>query len=350
MRPLHVKKRPTKPLDGIKRKAVEMSQAARVKLGYFPSGSRIPLVIEPAVDGVNLLAWAVGHQAYIDDLLWQHNALLFRGFGVHTVEAFEAFVRLTSAGEPLDYRDRSTPRTTKGNRIYTSTIHPADQRINPHNEGTYWLRWALKLYFCCIKAADQGGETPLVDVRNVYRRLDPAIRARFQEKHMMLTRNYNDGFGLPWQDVYQTEDKAVVESYCREHAIAYEWKEGDRLRTHQIRPAIRRHPKTRELVWFNHVAFFHDTTLEPSLRESLLAEFAIDGLPYNTYYGDGSAIEADVVEHIRQAYAAEKVMFPWRKGDVLLLDNMSIAHAREPYVGDREIVVSMTEAYAGTES
>ena len=69
----------------------------------------------------------------------------------------------TSNGELLEYRDRTTPRTTEGNRIYTATVHPADQTISPHNEGTYWIRWAMKLYFCCLKAPHRGGETPLAD-------------------------------------------------------------------------------------------------------------------------------------------------------------------------------------------
>jgi alpha-ketoglutarate-dependent taurine dioxygenase len=37
-------------------------------------------------------------------------------------------------------------------------------------------------------------------------------------------------------------------------------------------------------------------------------------------------------------------MFPWQQDDVLLLDNMSMAHAREPYAGERNVVVAMTEA------
>jgi hypothetical protein len=37
------------------------------------------------------------------------------------------------------------------------------------------------------------------------------------------------------------------------------------------------------------------------------------------------------------------VQFPWREGDVLMLDNMLIAHARNPYAGERKIVVAMGE-------
>lgn len=98
----------------------------------------------------------------------------------------------------------------------------------------------------------------------------------------MLVRNYNDGFGLSWQDVFQTENKADVEVYCKKTNVELEWKEGGRLRTRQVRPSVQKHPSTGEPVWFNHAAFFHVTSLEYSVQEALLAEFGIDGLPYNT--------------------------------------------------------------------
>ena len=34
--------------------------------------------------------------------------------------------------------------------------------------------------------------------------------------------------GLPWQDVFQTADKAEVEAYCRDNRIQFEWKGDER--------------------------------------------------------------------------------------------------------------------------
>jgi alpha-ketoglutarate-dependent taurine dioxygenase len=307
------------------------------------SGSEIPILIKPIGDAVDLVGWATEHRALVASRLLEHGALLFRGFKVTTPEQLHAFVRATSTGPLLEYKDRSTPRYEVGAGLYVSTIYPADQRIHPHNEGTYWKTWPLKVYFCCLRAASRGGETPIADVRKVYDRIDPSIREQFRQKHVMYVRNYHPGIGLTWQDAFQTQDPAVVEQYAAQNQIQIEWI-GTQLRTRQIRPAIRIHPTTGQPIWFNHAAFFHVTSLDPETQDALVSSYGEESLPYNTYFGDGSPIDPAIVAHIREAYAAEKRMFPWQHGDVLLLDNMTVAHAREPYAGDRHVIVAMTEA------
>jgi alpha-ketoglutarate-dependent taurine dioxygenase len=308
-----------------------------------------PLRIEPEVPGMNLAEWAGPQKAFVEDLLFKHRALLFRNFHIRTPDDFQAAVKATSAGNFLEYVDRTTPRPAVGDKIYLSTVYPSQETIHLHNEGTYWTQWPLKIYFCCLLAAEQGGETPVADTRRVYDKIPPVIRDEFTQRNIMYVRNYGDGFGLSWQETFQTKERGVVEQYCREHDIQCEWKIGDRLRTRQVRPAVRRHPKTGEMTWFNHGAFFHITSLEPSVREALTQAFAEEDLPYNTYFGDGSRIDPAMIEEIRRVYAGEKRMFPWQNGDVLLLDNMSFAHARQPYVGKREVIVAMVEPQSSNE-
>lgn len=325
------------------RKPVKIYADTLVKIHF--SSQPIPLIIEPAIAEVNLLTWAANNREIIKTWLLQHKALLFRNFNVTSTAEFDQFIGLTSNGELLEYRDRSSPRHEVGNKIYTSTDYPPEQSIFLHNEGTYWQTYPLKIYFCCLIVAQQGGETPIADSEKILQRLDPQICDRFLEKQVMYVRNYNDGFGLPWQTVFQTNDQAVVEEYCSKNAIEFEWKLGDRLRTRQIRPAIAQHPITGAKLWFNHAAFFHISTLPVCIRQALLSEFTEAELPHNTYYGDGSPIELCVLDKIRRAYHQETVVFPWQVGDILLLDNMSISHGRNPFVGSRKVVVGMAEPY-----
>lgn len=330
-----------------KRKAVGLGQEDWITIRPLYPDKPYPTLVEPKVEGVELTQWARNSRELIERLLWEKRSLLFRNFQSGGIDGFESFVDSTSDGERLAYKDRSTPRKAYGDRIYCTTIYPPGERIRLHNEGSYWDAWALKAYFGCVTPPETGGETPIGDVHRVYERIDPDVREEFARRQVRYVRNYNDGFSLPWQEVFQTTDRSEVEEYCRQNRIEFEWKEGDRLRTTAIRPAIRRHPRSGEMLWFNHAAFFHVSALEATMREALQSEFADDELPYSTYFGDGGSIGADVVSHILEAYDAEEIMFRWEAGDVHLIDNMRLAHARQPYTGDRLILVALTEAYSG---
>lgn len=301
----------------------------------------LPLVIRPGVAGVSLTSWAENNRDRITRDLLKHGGILFRGFEIRKLEDFEQTVKAVS-GDLLEYKERSSPRHAVQGKIYTSTDYPPDHPIFLHNESSYQATWPRRIFFHCAIAAQEGGETPIADVRKIYQRIDPAIREKFIQKKWMVVRNYGDGFGLPWQTVYQTEDKAEVEEHCRRTGIEFEWKPGNRLRTRAVRNAVAKHPDTGEMCWFNHATFFHVSTLVPSVREALLEEFSEEDLPTNTYYGDGSPIEPEVLEHLRSCYHAETVSFPWEVGDILLLDNMLVAHARAPFKGERKVLVAMS--------
>lgn len=337
-----------KKVGTVQRKSITVFEGELIKAAPLQPNQPLPLVIEPMVDGLDLITWAQNNRLFIESQLPKYGGILFRNFKIKGLEVFEQFVKATSDGELLPYQDGSSPRTLVKDNVYTSTDYPADQTIFLHSELSYANVWPLKIYFYCVKSAEQGGETPIADIRKVCDRISPKTRDRFLQKQVMYVRNFGGGLGLPWQKAFQTSDKTVVEAYCHENGIEMEWKEGDKLRTRQIRPAVVNHPKTGETVWFNHAAFFHVSTLEPKVRQALLAFSEIE-LPYNTYYGDSSPIEPEALEEIRSAYRQETVMFPWQAGDILMLDNMLTAHGRTPFVGSRKVVVGMAEPFSSND-
>lgn len=332
-------------LGGLRRKPIRLEQESLVRFTPLLTDQSFPLLCEPSTAGVSLPAWAEQQRELLEHKLLTHGAILFRGFAVTSASEFDQCISALSGGA-LEYRFRASPRTQVDPtlNIYTSTDYPQDQRIFPHNEHSYSPIFPLKIFLWCDVAPESRGETPIGDTRAITRAIDPAIRARFAEKGIMYVRNYGDGFGLPWQTVFQTEDRAQVEAYCANVGIRAEWKENNRLRTRQVGPALVRHPRSGETLWFNHATFFHVSTLPASVRDALQADFADNDLPQNTFYGDGSPIEPEVLEHLRAVYLQNMIEFPWQRGDVLLVDNMLAVHARNEYSGPRRILVSMAEA------
>lgn len=331
--------------DGVRPRPVVLSREALVDTRRYADEEGHVLLVRPSLAPFDLAPWAAAQRAWIDDQLAAHGGLLFRGFHIAAAETLDAVISAV-AGEALPYGERSSPRTQVAGNVYTSTEQPPDQEIFLHNENSYRHEWPQRVFFCCVTSADKGGRTPIADVRRVYARIDPEIRARFAARQVMYVRNFGGGLGLSWQQVFQTTDPAVVEAYCRDAGIQCTWRAGDRLTTRQVRPAIARHPRTGELVWFNHATFFHVSTLEPTLRQALTSYVAEDDWPNHVYYGDGQPIEEEVMDHLREAYRTSMRVFEWERGDLLLLDNLLMAHGREPFTGARRILVGLAAPMA----
>jgi len=324
------------------RRVVRLTAQDLVTTGYLESAPGFPLVMQSSMENVNLLEWAAGNRELIEEQLLAHGAILFRGFSVESPATFESFIKVT-AGQLIEYSERSSPRSRVSGRVYTSTDYPSDQAIFLHNEQSYNITFPMKIVFFCMSPASSGGETPIADTRRIYQRISPRVREQFIRHGYLYVRNFGDGFGLSWQDAFQTTSKSSVENYCRDNGMTFQWKEGGRLRTAQVRRVIARHPRNGETAWFNHLTFFHISTLARHIQELLRARLDEENLPNNTYYGDGSRIEPWILDELREAYLQEKVIFPWQKGDILMLDNMLAAHGREPYAGARKVLVGMAE-------
>jgi Probable taurine catabolism dioxygenase len=336
---------PKKPLPSHKRSAVVQSAENLVRVRQLLPEQTLPLMLEPNAEGLDLAGWLRSNYDLIALYLQRHGALLFRGFPVATQADFERCISALRLNT-MRYTEGATPRTEIGDKLYTSTEYPADQTIAPHNELTYVTTWPRRILFFCVTPSVTRGQTPIVNVNSVYNRLSREVREPFEKRGWMLVRNFGTGLSLPWQQTFHTQDRAEVEAYCRQARVEFEWRGNDVLRTRQVRHAVVSHPQTGQPLWFNHVAFWHISSLDTKVRTSLAAMFHEEELPYNTFYGDGGRIDDDDVAEIRAAYAAEQVEFDWQRGDLLVLDNMLVAHGRNTYEGERRILVAMGDPFS----
>lgn len=313
-----------------------------------PDSDSLPVIITPCSHNADLIAWVESNRRLLENHLATAGGVVFRGFNTTDQVSFERFLDAIGLTR-MHYIEGATPRTEMGNQIYTSTEFPPEHAIALHNELSYAITWPMKIFFFCTQPAETGGATPIADVRKVLLRIDPAIRRGFIERGWMLVRNFGTGLSLPWEKVFRTSDRQELRRYCESARMECEWKTETWLTTTQRRPAITRHPTTSEELWFNHIAFWHISSLDRDTRELFVADFGERGVPYNTYYGDGAPIEDSVVDEIRCAYQAETKIVPWLKGDILCLDNMLSAHGRQPYTGKRKVLAAMGAPHVRTD-
>ena len=336
-----------KSLGVIRRKAVDLAHFDPVCESLLNQDQPLPLLMEPAADHVDLADWARNNREYMEQKLFQHGGILFRGFGLSNAQDFERVAGSICHELYAEYGD--LPREGVAGKVYTSTPYPEDKSILYHNESSHMSRWPSKINFFCVTVAKEGGATPIVDCRKVYQGLDAKIRQKFEEKGLMYVRNFSEGLDVSWQRFFATEDKSVVEDSSRNAGMTCEWTSNDGLRIRQHCRAVLRHPKTGEMSFFNQVQLHHVHCLEPAVRQSLLSIFKREDLPRLVYYGDGSPIEDSVMDHVGEMYEKNAVRFQWRQGDLVSLDNMLVAHARDPYVGPRKIVVALGDMVEGAE-
>lgn len=267
----------------------------------------------------------------------ERGAVLLRGLGVASA-ADVAGVADALGIERMVERERFAPRTEYADGVYSSSEWPADEPMCMHHELSYAGEVPGLILFGCLTAPAEGGATRVADSQAVLDALPAALVERFRRNGWLLNRRYHEA-GVSWREAFGTDDRGSVDAYCAQADITREWLPDGRLRTAQRRAAVIRHPVTGVPVWFNQAAFLNESTMDPDIRDYLVAVYGPDGLPFNTAYGDGTPIDADTVATINATYRAATVGRDWRAGDVLLVDNIRMAHNREPYRGERSIVV-----------
>lgn len=316
--------------------------------------------------------WIAAEREAIEQAWLRHGSLRLRGFGVLGAEAFEQVALALEPDLKNDYLGTS-PRAAKSRYVFSASELPPAYPIPQHIEMSFLPSAPRKLFFHCTVAPARDGETPTVDMRAVWRALDPQVREAFAQRGVRNIRNYDgpaspQGFDLwklkRWDEMFQTTDRAVAERKAAEQGLRCQWLPQDRLRLVNEQPASRVHPVTGETAWFNHTQVFHVAAAAVEYRHirrrqrGLRAAFftALIGTltalksrlqspeqqGMHACFGDGGEISRAQLEHLVETIWQHLVIEPWRAGDVLAIDNRSTAHGRMPYSGPREVLVAWT--------
>jgi len=319
----------------------------------------LPLVLAPRkrVGTAELLELLGTHGAEIRRRLLQHGGVLFRGFPVSTADDFSAVVSALATGPSVDYIGGDSPRRKLSGSVYTSTEAPSAVKIPLHNELSFTKSYPRHIFFHCAIAPASRGETILGDARRVYGRLDERVRARFVERGFRYVSCYYDRSLVmdllnrlqpshkSWHEVFETDDRSRVEELCRNHEFTCEWHRSGWVRISQTRPAAIEHPETEERVWFSqpHLYDFNPRLLGAWRWVGAKLFYARPHTRlHEVFHADGAPVGREDIYHLMDTLDACTVSFPWKTGDVLMLDNVLAMHGRATFDGPRRILAAMT--------
>lgn len=304
-----------------------------------------PLLVTPAGDTAvqALCDYVRTHSGNVSTLLSQHGAILFRGFALRGPDDLATCAKSLGA-QAFGYVGGNSPRTAVAADVFTSTEYPASQTISLHNEMSYLPEWPRRLFFYSHLPAESGGQTSLANGRDVLQSLQscaPALVERMRSKRIDYIRNFRKdvGFGKSWQSTYATEDFGEVEQLLHKQGSTWEWLADGTLRVHTVRDALTRHPESGEEVWFNQAEQWHPSALHPDIR-AFCEQNGV--LAHDCTHGDGTPFDEGELEQVRTVLQQNKLLFDWRQGDLLMIDNVSMMHGREPFKGQRKTLTYLS--------
>lgn len=317
--------------------------------------SDFPLIIDGS-QVKDYSQWFIENISDIESKLNQHGAVLFRNFPMHSRKDLEKAVKaLIPEKNILDYRGGTSPREQMGEGIYSSTKMPFFLKIPLHSEMAYRKKFPRKIMFFCEKAPLVGGETPIVDIRKVYKDMPSTIRNKLETEGIIYYRHLKNFTGIrklltkfnpmiemgTWQFVFQTSDADVVNQYAAENHYQTEWLADGSVILKTYLPS-----RLEDKAWFNSFHFFQvhsriwGSLITPLFKLLSMLSGARD---MSATTGKLNRLSNQEISQIVDAYEKNMTAFKWQEGDLLYLDNTKTAHGRNPYLGSRSILVSLAE-------
>lgn len=326
---------------------------------HWLNDEKMPLVIEPSepMPLKEALSLIYSQKEILTKKLLKTGALLFRNFPFSNERDFSNFITTIDDGKFLDYIGGDSPRNKVLDGVYTSTEAPPSIKIPLHNELSFVKNYPKKIYFYCHIAPQEKGETTIADARKVYAAIDDQIKKTFIDKGLKYISNYFYKSTLmnllnsmqrghkSWIDVFETEQKEILEKKCLENDFEFKWEKNHWVQIVQKRPAVIMHPVTKENVWFNQA---HLYDFNPKLLGwwrylgAKLFYFRKYTRLHEIAFADGTSIPREDLYQILDTLESNTIYFPWQKGDIMMLDNVLAMHGRSTFTGKRRIFAAMT--------
>ena len=194
--------------------------------------------------------WITATRDVFLDSLSQHGAILFRGFPVGDAADFDAFIRAFGL-DSFTYRESlsNAVRVNRTELVFTANEAPPDVSIFLHHEMAQTPLFPSRLFFCCEKAPESAGETPICRSDILLDRLqrkapefvDTCARLGVRYSNVMPAHDDPEsGQGRSWRSTLDAADKESASARLDKLGYTQEWLTNGSLRaTTPALPAIR---------------------------------------------------------------------------------------------------------------
>lgn len=353
--------------------------------------TEMPLVIEAFKSNHSqfLQEFLTTHSAKILNDLAKYGAILLRGFTIQSDEDFEKTILSIQGFRGISEAFMSEQgRIHVGNLkfvLHTNAVYKTGGTLylgGFHSENYYTPDVPTYICFCCFKPSTLGGETGLVNMEKVYQQLDGSLKDRLEKNTFFVTK-------WPISDVAEryhiSEEK--IEKICKyfDLPVIGDYKKFILM----YKPSIFEHPLTKKKslqinlfevpqlntemrrtfandykgkAWFWHrfvwrlppfifhsletisvmlISFFHSPKESIKILRSKFYAYrqenkkskshTFNKVKVGSCFSDKEA--SDLALLMRKYYSS----CLWQSGDILLVDNMKIAHAGMPGSGPRLI-------------
>ncbi|KAH7110062.1 hypothetical protein B0J11DRAFT_512602 [Dendryphion nanum] len=343
----------------------------------FPRNTTFPLSLKPSSSNASLPEKIedikrLVQSGQIRTLLNAHGGIYFQDLNLQNADEFSQFAH---AFGYVPHEDIGNPvrRTVLAKNVATANEGPNTKPVYPHNEFGLSPHYPAYVFFYCHSAPTAGGETPINNSAILYQKLKAihpefidALQAKGVKYQLFFVNGSRDQTSSPGTTVLQAYGSKVLDTDDTETArqkieteiqrlptASWQWENqsesnllGD-LRIWQHLPAIRHHPLTGETAFFNNIvsrflnAVDAGTLLPPHINR--------DGhYQPPAFYGDDGLIPQQYFETAVKIIHETRALVSWTRGDVVLLDNFTVQHAREPWEGERKLLASLWDEPATT--
>jgi alpha-ketoglutarate-dependent taurine dioxygenase len=195
-----------------------------------------------------------------------------------------------------------------------------------HGEMFYTQPRPQALFFCCIRPADERGETTICDGVSLWSALPEAARTLFTERKLKYRRIYTDE---SWKAVYKVDNLEAVKAICAKMNVLLTVNSDGSIETVHSCYAYNDHKAGRAFI---------NSVLVWAAREYIAG---IDDSKVR--FEDDSELPKSMLMDINGIAETLTLNISWEPGMVAVVDNMRVLHGRRAYQDTgRDIIMRLS--------